>query len=565
MPLEDQYDYIIVSGGTAGCPLAAILSEYYHVLVECSGVPHDNPNLMTQEGFFNALNDLTPTPRRPAQPFTSEDGVPQRQRPGYSGAAAAQSMPASTTALTKNSTRGQRGQLCFQPKPKNWQLAIRDGLLEVGVDPYNGFSLDHSLGSKIGASTFDSSGNRHSAADLLSYAKSSNIKVVVHASVERVILGSSSRYVRSKHSGVGVVYRDETGRFHHAMVREKGEVILCAGAIGSPQLLLLSGIGPRPYLSSWGIPVVHHLPYVGQFLYDNPRNGISFVPPIPLEHSLIQVVGITDPGACLEATVNIVSFSSPARSVFLRTRLLRSILLLRPLWRRSLGLSLQVHSVWHRLTLGSTQFVQFNYFSNPGDLEKWVNGTWKIGDVLRSCSMEEFKYQEWLGGRDFRHVGPALPVDQSNDLLMGDFCRRGRCVLSGTTMVAACSPNPKSNSHQRSHHLQPPAQPWTATCAATRQPPASCAALAQPDSHQPSLLRSLCAAPAQPDSHSHQPSLLCSPPAQPPDSHQPPAQPYAIREPPTQPLPVQSSPSPVQPSPLHSPVQPRTAQSSPYP
>nr|GEU77549.1 (R)-mandelonitrile lyase-like [Tanacetum cinerariifolium] len=78
------------------------------------------------------------------------------------------------------------------------------------------------------------------------------------------------------------------------MLKEDGEVILCAGAIGSPQLLLLSGIGPRPYLSSWGIPVVRHSAYVGNYMYDNPRNGISIVSPVPLEHSLIQVVGITD-------------------------------------------------------------------------------------------------------------------------------------------------------------------------------------------------------------------------------------------------------------------------------
>lgn len=98
-----------------------------------------------------------------------------------------------------------------------------------------------------------------------------------------------------------MVYRDQMGRFHHAMVRENGEVMLAAGALGSPQLLLLSGIGPRPYLSSWGIPVAYYLPYVGQYLYENPRNGISIiVPPIPLEHSLIQVVGITDAGAYLD-------------------------------------------------------------------------------------------------------------------------------------------------------------------------------------------------------------------------------------------------------------------------
>ncbi|XP_057514547.1 (R)-mandelonitrile lyase-like [Actinidia eriantha] len=438
MPSEDHYDYIIVGGGTAGCPLAATLSEYYRVLVvERGGVPHDNPNLMTQEGFLNALTDVN-TYTSPAQPFTSEDGVPNARGRVLGGSSAinagfysradqefyARSGVNWNLRVVNQSYDWVERAIVFRPKPKNWQLAIRDGLLEAGVDPYNGFSLDHSLGTKIGGSTFDSSGNRHSAADLLSYAKSSNIRVAVHASVERVILASSSSYIGSKHSAIGVVYRDETGQFHHAMVREKGEVILCAGAIGSPQLLLLSGIGPRPYLSSWGIPVVHHLPYVGQFLYDNPRNGISFVPPIPLEHSLIQVVGITDSGAYLEAASNIIPFASPVRSVFIHNPSSLLYFTVATIMEKITG-PLSTGS----LRLASTDvrinpIVRFNYFSNPEDLEKCVNGTRKIGDVLRSRSMEEFKYQEWLGDRDFRYVGPALPVDQSNDLLMGDFCRR---------------------------------------------------------------------------------------------------------------------------------------------
>jgi len=49
--------------------------------------------------------------------------------------------------------------------------------LEAGVDPYNGLTLDHSVGTKIGGSTFDSSGRRHSVADLLSYAKALNMRV----------------------------------------------------------------------------------------------------------------------------------------------------------------------------------------------------------------------------------------------------------------------------------------------------------------------------------------------------------------------------------------------------
>lgn len=88
---------------------------------------------------------------------------------------------------------------------------------------------------------------------------------------------------------VGVVFLDRLGRRHHAMTRPGGEVLLCAGALGSPQLLLLSGVGPRAYLATWGIPVAVPNPDVGQYLYDNPRNGISILPPGSIDHSLIQV------------------------------------------------------------------------------------------------------------------------------------------------------------------------------------------------------------------------------------------------------------------------------------
>jgi mandelonitrile lyase len=151
--------------------------------------------------------------------------------------------------------------IVFKPELKNWQSAVRDRFLEAGIGPTNGFSLDHLVGTKIGGgSTFDSTGRRHCAADLLSYAKTSNIRVAVHAIVDRVLLATSSPYPESKPSVIGVFYRDQRSGFHHAMQRDKGEVLLSAGALGSPQLLLLSGIRPRAYLSSWRIPVARHHP-----------------------------------------------------------------------------------------------------------------------------------------------------------------------------------------------------------------------------------------------------------------------------------------------------------------
>ncbi|OIT05200.1 PREDICTED: (R)-mandelonitrile lyase-like [Nicotiana attenuata] len=437
-PSEDYYDYIVVGGGTAGCPLAATLSEKYKVLLlERGGVPYEKPNLMSQEGFLTVLTDVDDF-ESPAQTFTSEDGVPNARGRILGGSSAINAGFYSRADedfyvrsgikwdlhVVNQSYEWVERSIVFRPELKNWQSAVRDGLVEAGIDPFNGFSLDHVLGTKIGGSTFDSSGRRHSAADLLNYANPSNIQVAVYASVERVLLAQSAPYSPSKMAAIGVIFRDQAGRYHHAMVRGKGEVLLSAGALGSPQLLLLSGVGPRPYLSTWGIPVAHHLPYVGQFLFDNPRNGISIVPPMPLEHSLIQVVGITDAGAYLEAASNVIPFASPANSVFIRSSSSPVYLTVATLMEKIVG---PVSSGSLRLAstdVRANPIVRFNYFSSPGDVERCVNGTRKIADVLRTRTMDIFKFDQWFGGRDFRYVGPALPVDESNDDLMREFCHR---------------------------------------------------------------------------------------------------------------------------------------------
>ena len=52
-------------------------------------------------------------------------------------------------------------------------------------------------------------------------------------------------------------------------IHARREVILSGGAFGSPQLLMLSGIGDSSELQKFGIPVVHHLPGVGKNLQDH--------------------------------------------------------------------------------------------------------------------------------------------------------------------------------------------------------------------------------------------------------------------------------------------------------
>jgi choline dehydrogenase len=66
---------------------------------------------------------------------------------------------------------------------------------------------------------------------------------------------------------VGVRYR--RGR-ETAQAYAEAEVVLAGGAVNTPQLLMLSGIGPADHLREVGVDVVHHLPGVGENLHDHP-------------------------------------------------------------------------------------------------------------------------------------------------------------------------------------------------------------------------------------------------------------------------------------------------------
>ncbi|MDR3418731.1 MAG: choline dehydrogenase [Nevskia sp.] len=88
--------------------------------------------------------------------------------------------------------------------------------------------------------------------------KRPNLKIVTRAQVAKVLFEGKR--------AVGLRYV-EGGRYQE--VRARREVILSAGAIGSPHLLLLSGVGPREHLQQHGVELVHDLPGVGGNLQDH--------------------------------------------------------------------------------------------------------------------------------------------------------------------------------------------------------------------------------------------------------------------------------------------------------
>ena len=104
-------------------------------------------------------------------------------------------------------------------------------------------------------------GERHSAAKgyLTPHLARPNLQVVTGARATRILLDGPR--------AVGVEYW-QGGALNQ--VRCTREVLLSAGALLSPQLLMLSGVGPGAQLQQHGIPVLHHLPGVGQQLHDHP-------------------------------------------------------------------------------------------------------------------------------------------------------------------------------------------------------------------------------------------------------------------------------------------------------
>ncbi|MBI1730412.1 choline dehydrogenase [Candidatus Acetothermia bacterium] len=131
--------------------------------------------------------------------------------------------------------------------------------IEIGLAHNSDFNDERQTGVGIYQVT-QKEGERHSAASAyLRPAKGrSNLKINSDSLATRILFKGQQ--------AVGVEYLQYEST--HQVYAER-EVILCGGALNSPQLLLLSGIGPRDHLQELGIAVVHDLAGVGQNLQDH--------------------------------------------------------------------------------------------------------------------------------------------------------------------------------------------------------------------------------------------------------------------------------------------------------
>lgn len=158
--------------------------------------------------------------------------------------------------------------------------------LELGFPRNNDFNGPEQEGFGLYQVT-QRRGQRHSAAAayLKPALKRPNLTVQTHAHVTRICWQGTR--------ATGVEYQQEEQT--HEVLASK-EVILCGGAINSPQLLLLSGVGPGEHLQETGIPVVAELSGVGRNLQDHVA--------VPLVYDCTQPGTLED----AESIVNLIKF-----------------------------------------------------------------------------------------------------------------------------------------------------------------------------------------------------------------------------------------------------------------
>lgn len=160
--------------------------------------------------------------------------------------------------------------------PASREFIAAAGALGIPEGDYNGKDRFNENGVASLFQTTTQNGRRSSTyhAFLEGEAEQrANLTIITHAHVTRIVLSDDAE----QPSATGIEYQDASGTRHTLSAAK--EVILSAGAIGSPHLLMLSGIGPRRTLENADVECRVDLPDVGQHLKDHLAMGMIFDSP----------------------------------------------------------------------------------------------------------------------------------------------------------------------------------------------------------------------------------------------------------------------------------------------